>query len=163
MHGLQIMTDWRIRLSPVLTPMFRAWWRFRRPVTLGVRTVATDAHGRVLLVRHTYSPGWHFPGGGVEHGESAETAARRELMEEGGVEPAAPLTLIGFYTNHHNFPNDHIALYRAEAWRPCPPAADGEIAERGFFAIDALPEGVREGTRRRIAEIFLSAPASGEW
>jgi ADP-ribose pyrophosphatase YjhB (NUDIX family) len=157
------MTSWRIRLSPALTPIFRAWWRLRRPMTLGVRTLVTEGAGRVLLVRHSYSPGWHFPGGGVEHGESADAAARRELMEEGAVEPMAPLKLIGFYANHQNFPNDHIAFYRAEDWRPCAPRDDGEIAERGFFAIDALPPGVRAGTRRRIVEIFEGAPVSAEW
>jgi len=157
------MTSWRLRLSPVLTPLFRTWWRFRRSMTLGVRTLVTDASGRVLLVRHSYSPGWHFPGGGVEHGENAELAARRELMEEAGVEPTAPLKLIGFYANHQNFPNDHIALYRAESWRACSPAPDGEIVERGFFALDALPDGLRAGTRRRIAEFFEGAPSGAEW
>jgi ADP-ribose pyrophosphatase YjhB (NUDIX family) len=157
------MTDWRIRFSPVLTPIFRTWWRFSRPMTLGVRVIATDEAGRVLLVRHTYSPGWHFPGGGVEHGESIAQAAHRELMEEGGVEPTAPLKLVGFYANHKSFPNDHVALFRAEAWMPCPTKENGEIAERGFFAVDALPEGVRAGTKRRIAEIFQGGSASVEW
>jgi 8-oxo-dGTP pyrophosphatase MutT (NUDIX family) len=157
------MTNWRIRVAPVLTPVFRAWWRLRRPMTLGVRTIATDDAGCILLVRHTYSPGWHFPGGGVEHGENTVDAARRELMEEGGVEPTAPLKLIGFYTNHQSFPNDHVALYRCETWRPCPPKENGEIVERGFFALDALPDGVRPGTLRRIAEIFQDVPVRAEW
>ena len=157
------MTDWRIRFSPVLTPLFRTWWRFSRPMTLGVRAIATDEAGRVLLVRHTYSLGWHFPGGGVEHGENTADAAARELMEEGGAEPATPLQLVGFYANHKSFPNDHIALYRADSWKPCSPKENGEIAERGFFAIDALPEGTREGTKRRIAELFQRATPSTEW
>ena len=157
------MTSWRIRFAPVLTPVFRTWWRLSRPMTLGVRALATDDAGRILLVRHTYSPGWHFPGGGVEHGENTADAAARELMEEGGVDAISPLTLIGFYANHANFPNDHIAFYRADAWRPCAPKENGEIAERAFFAIDALPEDIRAGTRRRIAELFQAAPPSTEW
>lgn len=157
------MTDWRIRFSPVLTPLFRTWWRFSRPMTLGVRAIATDESGRILLVRHTYSPGWHFPGGGVEHGENTADAAARELMEEGGVEPIGPLKLIGFYANHANFPNDHVALYRAEAWKPCAPLDNGEIAERGFFEVGALPKAIRAGTRRRIAELFEGAAESTKW
>ena len=157
------MTDWRIRMSPLLTPVFRAWWRFRRPATLGVRALVWDEAGRVLLVRHTYAKGWHLPGGGVERGETAVDAVVREAAEEGGVEATAPPILIGFYANHANFPNDHIALYRFDAWRPCQPKAGSEIAERGFVARDALPEATTAGTRRRLAEVFGQAPASATW
>lgn len=157
------MSEWRLRFEPLITPVFRTWWRMRRGMTLGVRGVALDGEGRVLLVRHTYAPGWHLPGGGVESGESAIDAIIREMAEEGGVEPATPPALIGFYSNNANFPNDHIALYRFDAWRPCASSSEGEIAERGFFAPDALPDGVTKGTRRRIAELFEGAPLSADW
>ncbi len=135
----------------------------RRPMTLGVRGIACDSEGRVLLVRHSYAAGWHFPGGGVERGETAVEALIRELAEEGGVETIGAPRLIGFYANHANFPNDHIALYRIDAWRACQPRGGGEIAERGFFPIDALPDGVTRGTRRRIAEVYGGADISAEW
>ncbi len=155
------MNEWRLRFEPVITPVFRTWWRMRRPMTLGVRGLVCDEKQRVLLVRHTYADGWHLPGGGVDHGESARAAAARELAEEGGVE-AEDLRLIGFFSNPH-FRHDHIALYRAETWRPCEPRDNGEIAERGFFALDALPEGVTPGTRRRLAEALEGAPPSDIW
>ena len=157
------MTDWRLRFSPWLMPMFRAWWRFRRPTTLGVRALIRDAEGRVLLVRHTYSKGWHLPGGGVEPNESAMDAILREAAEEAGAEATATPTLIGLYANHANFKGDHIALYRFDAWRPCASKHGGEIAEHAFFAREALPEGLTGGARRRLAEIFEGAPASGAW
>lgn len=154
---------WRLLLEPVLTPLFRTWWRLRRPLTLGVRGIVCDDKERVLLVRHTYSKGWHFPGGGVEHGEIAIEALKRELAEEGGVETIGVPALVGCFANHANFPNDHVLLYRIGEWRPCAPKADHEIAERGFFALDALPAGVTKGTRRRIAEIFAGAPQVQTW
>ena len=42
-------------------------WSFllTRPISLGVRAIAVDADDKVLLVRHGYVSGWHFPGGGV--------------------------------------------------------------------------------------------------
>lgn len=156
------MSEWRLRFEPMLTPVFRTWWRWRRPMTLGVRGIACDTEGRVLLVRHTYSKGWHLPGGGVEHGEVAREAVAREMAEEGGVQATRDPVLVGFYANHANFPNDHVALYRLVEWAPCAPHP-GEIAERGFFAVDALPEGVTAGTRRRLAEVFDGAPMSATW
>ena len=57
-----------------------------RAMTLGVRIMVRDDEGRVLLVRHTYVAGWHFPGGAVDRGETAPQAAMKELNEECGIE-----------------------------------------------------------------------------
>lgn len=157
------MSGWRLLFEPLLTPIFRAWWRVRRPMTLGVRALVCDEGGRILLVRHTYSRGWHFPRGGVEAGESALEALMRETAEEAGAAIEGMPQLLGVYCNHANFPNDHILLYRVGTWRACEPKADQEIAERGFFALDALPDGVTKGTRRRLAEIFEGAQQSQTW
>jgi ADP-ribose pyrophosphatase YjhB (NUDIX family) len=157
------MSNWRIKIEPAVAPVFRAWWRLRRPMTLGVRGLAMDPEGRVLLVRHSYAKGWHMPGGGVERGETAVEAVVREMAEEGGVEATAPPILFGFYANHANFPNDHIAFYRLPLWRPVAPRNDSEIAARGFFARGALPAGVTKGTLRRLAEVFDGARLSADW
>ena len=157
------MNAWRIRLAAVITPLFRTWWRMRRPMTLGVRAIVTDDAGAVLLVRHTYANGWHLPGGGVERGENAVDALVRELEEEGGVTPTAPPILLGCYSNHRSFPNDHILVYRIGAWRSCAPRIDNEIAERDCFALDALPTDTTRGTRRRLAEVFGGLPVARDW
>lgn len=157
------MTSWRIRYEPFLTPVFRTWWRMRRSMTLGVRGIACDQAGRVLLVRHTYAKGWHFPGGGVERGEAATDALAREMAEEGGVAVQGAPELLGVYSNHDVFPNDHIVLYRVRDWSPCAPSEDYEIAERGFFAPDDLPVEATGGTRRRMAEVFGDAEVSAKW
>lgn len=157
------MSNWRVRLEPVLSPFFRIWWRLTRPMTLGARVICSDEAGRILLVRHSYTEGWYLPGGGVEIGETTREAAIRELAEEGGVEPLETPVLVGLYANQTHFPNDHVALYRVDRCRGCTPRAGPEIAERGFFARDALPEGVTPGTKRRLAEVFDGAPLSDTW
>src|SRR6185295_10233422 len=91
--------------------------RVRWPLTIGVRTVVRDDDGRVLLVRHTYAPGWHFPGGGVNKRETALDAAVREVREETQIELTEPPALVGIYLNLSQVKSDHILVYRARGWR----------------------------------------------
>ncbi|HRI09308.1 MAG TPA: NUDIX domain-containing protein [Nannocystaceae bacterium] len=153
----------RRALEPLVRPLFQRWWRLRRGMTLGVRGIATDDQGHVLLVRHTYVDGWCLPGGGVEHGELAHEALAREMAEEGGVLPSAPVELLGVYASAPLFPNDHVLLYRVTAWSPCPTRSEGEIAERGFFPLGDLPRGTTPGTRARLDEAFHGAPRATRW
>jgi 8-oxo-dGTP pyrophosphatase MutT (NUDIX family) len=122
-------------------------------MTMGVRVLAVDEAGRVCLVRHTYTPGWHLPGGGVERGETGLAAAVKEAREEAGlVISPQDMSLLSIHTNFDNFPGDHILVYRAAKWDQTTTASAHEIAEFGFFAINDPPEGTTGGTKRRIAE-----------
>lgn len=144
--------------------LMQRYWRMTRALTLGAQGIVTDAAGRVLLVRHGYHPGWHFPGGGVEFGETAETTVLRELEEETGVVCAGRPRLVGLYAHFTNFPGDHIALFTVDAWtRPRIPPPNREIVEQDFFARDALPDGINPGTRRRLAEVFEAEPIAAHW
>jgi len=143
--------------------VFQSWFRLRRPMTLGVRGVVTNGEGSVLLVRHTYTPGWHLPGGGVERGETVAQAMAKELREEAGVIATGPMSLLSVHSNHSFFPNDHVLVFRIAEWRQETRPDRGEIAETGFFDPLAPPEGVTKGTVRRLEEIFGGVAARDEW
>jgi ADP-ribose pyrophosphatase YjhB (NUDIX family) len=139
-------------------------WRVTRGLTMGAQAVVFDAQGRVLLIRHGYRPGWHFPGGGVERNETAATTCVRELQEEAGVISEGAPALVGLYANFKAFPSDHIALFQVAQWsQPQIPAATREIAEQGFFSIDQLPDGTVVAVRTRLAEIVDGQAKSEMW
>ena len=136
----------------------------KRPMTLGVRGVVVGCDDSVLLVRHGYVPGWHFPGGGVEVGETFLEALERELVEEACVRPTGKPALHGLYFNGHVSIRDHVAIYVIRDFEVLGTRApDREIEEARFFPRRALPEGASAGTRRRLAEIFDGAPVSDHW
>ena len=145
--------------------LFHLYFVLRRPMTLGVRGLIHDKASRsVFLIRHTYVPGWQLPGGGVESGETMEEALTREVMEECNVALAGPPRLISMHHNRRASKRDHVGFYLIEQFRQtAPKQPDHEIAEAGFFPLDALPDGVTPATLRRIREVFEQASASPHW
>lgn len=131
--------------------------------TVGVRTLVINEQGQVLLVKHTYMPEWHFPGGGVFKGEPARLAAIRELCEETGVVAIGSVELFGVYFHKVMMVNDYIALYVVKHFRQSTVPIGGEIAAVRWFSLSELPEDLSEGTRRRIAEYFHNEPVQDHW
>lgn len=139
--------------------------RIIRPLTVGVRLIFVR-DGQVLLVRHTYHDGWLLPGGGVKKGETLEAAARREALEELGIQPTQ-LRLHGVYTNFFESKSDHVVVFICEAFElPTRAPRSLEIASSAFFPCDALPQDLLPGHRRRLLEMLQNTPAGthfGMW
>lgn len=145
--------------------LFHTYFLLRRPMTLGVRGLIYDKdRNAVFLIRHTYVPGWQLPGGGVETGETLEIALRRELSEEGNIElPSAP-SLRSMHFNRQASRRDHVGFFLITDFRqPEPKKPDHEIAEAGFFPLDALPEMTTPATIRRIGEAIHGEASSPYW
>ena len=77
----------------VMTRVAHFVYFFIKGMTVGVRAACFDKDGRIFLVRHSYIPGWHMPGGGVERYETVREALAKELREEGNLQLTAPATL----------------------------------------------------------------------
>lgn len=136
---------------------------FLRRTTLGARAMVVDGK-KVLLIKHTYTPGWIFPGGGVEVGQSTRSAAKRELIEETGYEAVDEGQLISLYHNSEASPRDHVALFVFKQFRQLHEfKPNAEIAQMGWFEIDNLPKDTSEATKRRIGEYFGGIAISETW
>lgn len=148
----------------VFRRLIQPYWRVQRGLTLGAQGIVIDGDNRVLLVRHGYRPGWCFPGGGVEKGETVLTALGRELEEEAGVAIEGTPDLMGVYSNEHQFPGDHIVLYVVRSWRRTRiPEPNREIVAHDFFDALAPPPDSAPSTERRLAELFGGSTRDEHW
>lgn len=138
-----------------------AWWRVRRPMTVGVRVLLVRDKN-VLLLRHTYMRSWFAPGGGVEKGETLEEAIRREAREEVGA-TLSDLRLLGIYTAFKEGKSDHVVTFVSEDFT-VDGTSDREIEEVRWFALDDLPADLSPATARRIRDYLEGrAPGVGDW
>lgn len=144
--------------------MFTTFALLTRAMTFGVRLVVIDDQSRILLVRHTYVAGWHFPGGGVERGETLFEAATKELREECNLDLAGRPVHFHTYRNTRASRFDQVALLIVKEWKSRgAKVPDHEIAETGFFALDNLPDRTSIQTLARIEEVFHDRPVRDYW
>jgi 8-oxo-dGTP pyrophosphatase MutT (NUDIX family) len=135
--------------------------RLFKPVTLGARVILVRDE-QVLLVRHSYMPGWYLPGGGLKRNESFGAAAVREAREEVGAHIRS-MRLHGLFLNVSENKVDHVAIYVSSDFHLLP-RVSAEIAETRWCLPDDLPAGIARGTAARIREHFAGGgPFHGNW
>lgn len=103
--------------------------------------------GRVLLQRRADNGLWSMHGGALEIGETPEEAARREFFEETGL-TAGKMELLGVFSGpdtRYTYPNgDRVCIvgifYVCEDFSGQANVDPQEVAQLGWFPVDALPE-----------------------
>lgn len=94
---------------------------------------------RVLLIRRKNPPhGWALPGGFVDVGETVETAAAREALEETSL-VVRDLRLLGVYSDPARDPRGHTASVVFIADADGDALAADDAGEALFFGLDELP------------------------
>jgi 8-oxo-dGTP pyrophosphatase MutT (NUDIX family) len=144
--------------------MLRRFGYDRCKKTVGVRALVFDNHQQVLLVKHTYRPGWHTPGGAVDPGESPNDAIVREVLEETGIALLTAPTLFAVYVNSGLNIDDFPILYVARGVEGIPKANDHrEIIDVRWFPLQSLPSDTTDKTLRRINEFLGKQCVTSRW
>ncbi|MHB8054442.1 MAG: NUDIX domain-containing protein [Candidatus Aminicenantales bacterium] len=110
--------------------------RYRNPLpTVDIIIEVRDARGRegvVLIERKNPPPGWALPGGFVDYGESLESAAVREALEETSLRVRL-VGQLGTYSDPARDPRKHTisTVFIARA-KGTPAAADDAQNARIF-------------------------------
>lgn len=148
--------------------MLKFFWNIRNILLslFSLRTVGARAlvlqNDHILLVKHTYLPGWCTIGGGVDAGESGLQALRRELKEEVGVILHESPSILGFYHKRYEKRDDYIIVYVCKEFER-QEVVSKEILEAKWFPLNALPHDISPATKRRIEEYLRLRSLSDVW
>ena len=127
-----------------------------RPLTLGARAIIHDtSRNSIYLIKHTYQLGWSLPGGGVEVGESGFCALQREMEEETGMTPVAPI-LKSLYYNNSVSKRDHVLVFLVNDWtlKANFKVNKNEISDGKWFDIYNLPKDITKDSLDHIYEFL---------
>lgn len=113
---------------------------YRNPFPCVDIVIYEAGRGIVLIERKNPPYGWALPGGFIDYGESAETAAIREAKEETGVDVSL-LGLVGVYSAPDRDPRQHTLsiTYAAKAHNIALLQGGSDAAQAVFFDLEALP------------------------
>ncbi len=157
--------------APLVPGVSHVAVRIRR----AVRAIVLDPDDRILLVRFSFPARdvWATPGGGIDEGETAEEAIRRELGEETGLEDVELGPWI--WTREHLFPfldgkwdgqAEQYVLVRTEPFEPVPRFTPEQltaeyVAEVRWWTLPELLESEALFAPRRLPELLATLLQAG--
>lgn len=133
-----------------------------RPILMvGAAILIQDSHQRLLLLQRSDSHAWGLPGGAVEPGEVVAETARRETLEETGLE-VGELELFGVFSGpdlFYEYPNGDQVYNVTIIFQTRLPHADirlnGEHIDWNFFPLVDIPSDISPPLIPVIREYLL--------
>ncbi len=119
---------------PKCATIIETW---RNPIPT-VDIIIRSGNEIILIKRRNPPYGWALPGGFVDYGESLECAAKREALEETGLE-LTNLKQFGAYSDPERDPRQHTISYVFTAETQESPVAGDDAAAVRLFALNNLP------------------------
>ncbi len=131
---------------------------------VGATVLILDSENQLLMLKRCDNNAWGVPGGAMELGESFEDTAKRETLEETGLE-VGEMTLFGVFSGpelYYRYPNgDEVynaaVVYLTRDARGEIKLNDGEHREFRYFELSKLPEQISPPIKpiiRKIIETF---------
>ncbi|MDK4736140.1 NUDIX domain-containing protein [Rhizobium sp. CNPSo 3490] len=126
---------------------------------------ALNRNGMLLLARRNserriYPGRWSLPGGHIEDGEDAETAMRRELMEEIGITPERWRLAAKFVSQAPPESSATFHVYHVDQWQGLPQLVGDEHTELRWFT-GAVIEQETELAPSQLGDILSSLVIRG--
>ncbi len=119
--------------------LLKGYWFLFRPQTTGVRCLLIKGD-EILLIKHSYgSDYWTVPGGGVKTNESLSEAAKRETLEEVGIE-VQNTNKLGPIFYDGEYKRDTIWVFQTNIETSEFNIDELEIINAKWFPVDKLPE-----------------------
>lgn len=115
---------------------------------IGAAILISDEQNRLLLMKRSDSGCWGPPGGAVEPGEVVEKAAKREALEESGLQ-VGEMLLFGVFSGpelFYKYPNGDEVYNVTIAYLSREVSGEihlnGEHTEWRWFSKDKIPENI---------------------
>ncbi|HOK23570.1 MAG TPA: NUDIX hydrolase [Candidatus Hydrothermia bacterium] len=125
---------------------------YKNPVPVVV-IVVFNSKGEILLIKRKVEPEkgeWALPSGFIELSEEPAYAAKRELLEETGIELDDPILINVYHQRSKRYESIVVIVYMGFSDSTPKPGDDAEDA--GFFSLKTLPKIPFESHTRAIRE-----------